>query len=257
MNDDIVDEAREDSDILKHVSDACARVAPTWPLDQFIAVNPWWNLVQQPFASAMSSLRRSGDIRTHMPREILRELHRSGALQDAHLRAVCVGDASAPGVDTLKAAINGAPPVGNRLPLVTDIADAARDLGHAMAWRDYVTHHISQQCAAWFDNAQAAWHAPHAANLYAHWRQYMLVDRSPRLLMGHRSCADRARALPADALASIAMATRALNVPAGLRAEYYSALLLSINLIVILYAAYYLYFPEWREAVASWVSHKG
>ena len=31
---------------------ACARIAPTWPLDRFIAVNPYWGQLERPIAAA-------------------------------------------------------------------------------------------------------------------------------------------------------------------------------------------------------------
>ena len=37
---------------------ACARIAPTWPLDQFIAVNPYWGWVGKPFGDAAAELAR-------------------------------------------------------------------------------------------------------------------------------------------------------------------------------------------------------
>ena len=30
------------------IDEACGLIAPTWPLDQFIAVNPWWQMTKEP-----------------------------------------------------------------------------------------------------------------------------------------------------------------------------------------------------------------
>ena len=35
---------------------ACARVAPTWPLDQFIAVNPYWGWRELPAAEVAAQI---------------------------------------------------------------------------------------------------------------------------------------------------------------------------------------------------------
>ena len=37
---------------------ACARIAPTWPLDRFIAVNPYWGFTHQPIEQAAANLSR-------------------------------------------------------------------------------------------------------------------------------------------------------------------------------------------------------
>ena len=47
------------SEALQHSADtACARLAPTWPLDQFIAVNPYWGWLDKPFDEAAAELAR-------------------------------------------------------------------------------------------------------------------------------------------------------------------------------------------------------
>ena len=38
------------------IDQACARIAPTWPLDRFIAVNPYWGHLDQPIAAAAAEL---------------------------------------------------------------------------------------------------------------------------------------------------------------------------------------------------------
>ncbi|MBS2034541.1 DUF2309 domain-containing protein [bacterium] len=40
------------------VQTACSRIAPTWPLDRFIAVNPFWGFTHLPFQQASSLLQR-------------------------------------------------------------------------------------------------------------------------------------------------------------------------------------------------------
>ena len=52
----------------QHIAAACARVAPTWPLDQFIAVNPYWGWVGQPIEVAASTLGALAGTRLTMPR---------------------------------------------------------------------------------------------------------------------------------------------------------------------------------------------
>ena len=35
---------------------ACSRIAPSWPLDRFIAVNPFWSRTDQPLARVAGEL---------------------------------------------------------------------------------------------------------------------------------------------------------------------------------------------------------
>ena len=48
--------ARVDATLLDDIAGACARIAPTWPLDRFIAVNPYWGWRATPIADAAARL---------------------------------------------------------------------------------------------------------------------------------------------------------------------------------------------------------
>jgi hypothetical protein len=39
---------------------ACGRIAPLWPLDHFVAVNPLFGFADQPFPATCATLRRVG-----------------------------------------------------------------------------------------------------------------------------------------------------------------------------------------------------
>ena len=54
--------------LTQDIDRACARIAPTWPLDQFIAVNPYWGWVDQPMPQAAAALEALGGIAPDLPR---------------------------------------------------------------------------------------------------------------------------------------------------------------------------------------------
>ena len=130
-------------------------------------------------------------------------------------------------VEALVAGVEAEPALPCRLPLATDIVDARRDLGHAMAWRDYTTHHISQSCAAFFDHGQAAWGPDHSGGLYPSWLRQSAHDLSPAMLMGYPGFSARLARLPQEPQALIAAAMQALQVPAAAHEAYFTALLMS------------------------------
>ena len=45
------------------------RIAPTWPLDQLIAVNPWWELRDEPLPAVAARLSVLGQVECLMPRD--------------------------------------------------------------------------------------------------------------------------------------------------------------------------------------------
>ena len=54
--------------LAQDIDRACACIAPTWPLDQFIAVNPYWGWVDKPMPQAAAALEALGGTRLTMPR---------------------------------------------------------------------------------------------------------------------------------------------------------------------------------------------
>lgn len=208
---------------------ACARIAPTWPLDRFIAVNPYWGHLERPVAAAAAQLAAVSGSPMLMSRDGFRQQWQAGHVGRQHLQAAITTAGSAETVDTLVASLETRPALPARLPLATDLVDAHRDLGHAMAWRDYITHHISQCCAGFFDQGQAAWGPDRNGGLYPSWLRQSAHDLGPGMLMGYRGFSARLAHLPDEPQALIAAAMQALQVPAAAHEAYFTALLMSIN----------------------------
>ena len=211
------------------INAACARIAPTWPLDRFIAVNPYWGQLERPIAAAAAQLAGLSGSPMLMPRSWMRSQWQVGRVGSQHLQAAITAAGARVTPDELIAGLDSEPLLPARVPLATDIVDAARDLGHAMAWRDYITHHISQTCGAYFDQGQASWGPDHNGGLYPSWLRQSAHDFSPAMLMGYSGFTQRLAALPSEPTALIAAALRALRVPVEAHEAYFTALLMSIN----------------------------
>jgi uncharacterized protein YbcC (UPF0753/DUF2309 family) len=211
------------------IDTACASIAPAWPLDRFIAVNPYWGHMAQPIEHTAARLAVLAGSPMLMPRAWFRDHWRAGRITRQHVQAAIDAAGSRRSVAELVAALDHEAALPPRLPLATDGVDATRDLGHAMAWRDYVTQHISQCCASYFDQGQAAYGPDRNGGLYPCWLRQSAHDHAPALLMGYRSFAARLRALPAQPLDLIHAALQALRIPDEAQADYLSALLISIN----------------------------
>ena len=211
---------------------ACDRIAPTWPLDQFIAVNPYWGWVKRPIGDAAAQLGGLAGTALTMPRSWFRSLRQAGRLQQRHLDEVARrhGGRVSPRelADALDGALDGASTAPHRLPLITDRCDAATP-GEPMPWSELVTHQISQHCAAFFDDDQARWRLDRRAGLYGTWKQQLASDRGVPWPGGRRAAVTRLAALPNEPLAAIAQALAGLGIPAAGQASYLTALLLSIN----------------------------
>jgi uncharacterized protein YbcC (UPF0753/DUF2309 family) len=192
---------------------ACAAIAPTWPLDRFIAVNPHWGRVDQRFESVDEALARLSGSTLWMPLAWYREAWRGGRIAPEHLRrAIAEAGPAAPDERAAIAALDAPAPRPDRLPLLSDVLDAGIDRSRAPAWADAITHEVSQFCASRFDRDQADWRPGAGAGLYREWRSAIGTDRGLAALMRAPWLASRAAALPDEPRAAIAVAIDRLEV---------------------------------------------
>lgn len=219
----------DDAALKDAVEHACARIAPTWPLDRFIAVNPFWGRTEKPFAHVAGDLAALSGATLLMPRKWYAEEWRAGRLRSVHLHEAIAESGADVTEDELIALFWVGEPVPSRRPLVVDVLEALRHREHEATWRAFVMQRISRFCASYFDDGQAQINAMRKGGFYASWRQQARTDQGPHLFMelaGYRSMVAQ---LPATADEMIARGCSDLDVPIEQRERYLSALLLDVN----------------------------
>lgn len=224
-----------------HIATAAARVAPTWPLDEFIAVNPYWGWVGRPIAEAAAALGTLGGTRLTMPREWFREQWAAGRIQRRHLHAAAAHEIAALAppdardaqvqmlATELEAALQGRSAPLSRLPLVTDLRDRGAPPRPGLSWAELVTHQVSQHCAAFFDRHQASWTMDRSQSLFDSWRQQLAADHGLPWRQGRAALRRRVAVLPSTPVALIATALDAMAVPEDGHEAYLSAVLMAIG----------------------------
>ncbi|HEX7662913.1 MAG TPA: putative inorganic carbon transporter subunit DabA, partial [Polyangiaceae bacterium] len=70
---------------LEDAEKACEHIAPTWPLDRFIAVNPFWPRVGKKLREVAGDLSALSGARLLMPRKWYAEEWRAGRIRSEHL----------------------------------------------------------------------------------------------------------------------------------------------------------------------------
>jgi uncharacterized protein YbcC (UPF0753/DUF2309 family) len=231
-----VSTAPEDLAFAQRVEAACAQacgaIAPVWPLDRAIAVNPHWQRVGRPVREVAARMALLGGIRVFPPRSLVREAWREGRIHALDLTEAitAVPEAHAAGwtpsrcLDALSAPVDL--PV---LPLLIDVLDDDPQRPTRLSWRDAITHQVSQTCAAWFDGHQADWTPPHQDGLYAFWRDTLHHDHGIGLLMGLPRLHEALRALPRTREAAERWVLQRLGLPEAVWADYLEAVLLTVQ----------------------------
>ncbi len=208
---------------------ACTRIAPTWPLDRFIAVNPFWGRIDKRLPLAAAELAALSGARLLMPREWYAEEWRAGRLRSEHLREAIAESTSELTEDDLIALFWTGDPIPSRRPLVVDVLEALRRRDSELTWRDFVMEGISRFCGSYFGEGQAQISGVREGGFYASWRKQAHTDRKPHFFMELGAYRSTVAALPSTADEMLVRGTEDLAVPEAERERYFSALLLDVN----------------------------
>lgn len=211
---------------------ACAAIAPAWPLDRAIAVNPHWNRIGLPLRRVAARMAALAGIRVLPERERQRTYWNEGRIARADLETALAQTpaARAAGLTAQRcvAALDVRPDL-RQLPLLIDLLDSDPRRDERLSWRQAVTHQVGQVCAAYFDGHQADWQPARGGGLYAFWRDTLRHDHGIGTLMGlprlHRALA----ALPATRQEAERWVLRRLALAPSAWADYLEAVLLTVN----------------------------
>lgn len=211
---------------------ACQAIAPAWPLDRAIAVNPHWSRVSMPIRHVAARMAVLGGIQVFPPRERQWAAWDDGRItsQDLAEAIAAIPKAREQGwiADTALAALRTTAP-SQQLPLLIDVLDNAPDRHTRLAWRQAVTHQVSQTCAAYFDGCQADWQPQRQEGLYGFWRDTLQHDHGIGLLMGLPDLGRRLGVLPATRADAERWAIGRLGLADAVWADYLEAVLLTVN----------------------------
>jgi uncharacterized protein len=208
------------------IAAACARIAPAWPLDRLIAVNPLWSHIGAPLPEVAARLQALWGSTLLMPRAWYRERYRQGLLRDEHLLAALAEHGPGLSLDALRGLLEQDEPALAVRARVVDVVDAGRDLVRELSWRSTVTHLVSQCCAAYYDDGQAQAAPDRDGGLLMTWRRLARRDRTPALLMDFDDFGALVDALPTTAHGLIGEGLAALGIAPDDAVDYLHGLLL-------------------------------
>jgi uncharacterized protein YbcC (UPF0753/DUF2309 family) len=216
----------ENKKLNRNIDNACARIAPLWPLKHFVAVNPFFGMGDQTFQGASDSLARILGHGIYMPREYYREQLAAGRISREDIQQAIrrVGSKlDVVSVERILAAPAPQPKMG--MAPVSEVLERVE----GGLWSSFVTERISLHCAAYFDLGQAMIPMPWKdLSLYESWRKAAAIDMSPAM-MGLGDFRHAVSKLPEEPREAIAWAVKKLGVPDDAVERYLHASLLSIG----------------------------
>lgn len=211
---------------------ACHAIAPAWPLDSAIAVNPHWSRIGMPLRKVAARMAVLGGIQVFPPRDRQMLAWGEGRIDSADLTQALrqLPEAQAAGltIEHCTRALQTCAP-HKPLPLLIDVLDNDPHRHKRLAWRQAITHQVSQTCAAYFDEHQASWQPERDQGLYAFWRDTLKHDHGIGLLMGLPKIGHAADALPENPQEAERWVIERLGLPETVWADYLESLLLTVN----------------------------
>lgn len=222
------------SDIVERVQQ---KIAPVWPLKDYVAVNPYAGYAQQEFLSARATLRNVSDLETLMPVAYYQEQFAAGSLCRADIAAavdelVADGVAGAERIDVNQVVAllrQQEPPDPTADTLFTTSPNLDRGLRSYAEFVDHYTgshwsrlilQEISKHCASHYDQGQASWSSPwRDLPLYPAWRAAVQHDHNFAVL-GVAGLRKIAAGLPHDPFDAITVLLQQLAVPPHLRQDF-------------------------------------
>lgn len=211
---------------------ACQTIAPAWPLDRAIAVNPHWSRIGRSVRQVAARMAVLGGIRVFPSRSYLQQAWEEGRITRpdlAHaLSSLPAAQAAALTERQCVDALHTAPGVP-ALPLLIDVLDDDPERHARLSWRKAITHQVSQTCAAYFDEHQADWQPERDQGLYAFWRETLIHDHGIGVLMGLPDLERSFSALPATREDAERWVLQRLGLPEPVWPDYLEAILLTVN----------------------------
>ena len=212
------------------VTHACQHIAPIWPLDKSIAVNPWWTMRDEPMPVVAAKLQRLGNVKMLMDKAYYLSLW-SSQITAANLAKAATTLGVNADQNSLLAYLSSNEKNVSWQHL-GDLLDQQICHSHKMPWRDEVVHQISQFTALYFQYPERMQHSDDAQNgFYKMWLEVVRQDKGIEILTAESGLHEQFIALPntITALFNEARKTFGSDVDEMGFTQYCHALLLDIN----------------------------
>ena len=208
---------------------ACKKIAPLWPLENFVAVNPYLGLADRKFENAAQSLASLGGIQMTLPTEYYKGKITEGVIAHEDLATALSRSSDYRNIDVedfLKGLNNDSS--DEEFKTVSTLIDVATQWSQK-DWNRFATSRISVWAASYFDHGQATWVAAARGNeLFPAWKVEAETDRTPEIagLKGFRKFV---KALPDHPVDAANAALELLEIPEDALPHYLHRLLLKFG----------------------------
>jgi uncharacterized protein YbcC (UPF0753/DUF2309 family) len=207
---------------------ACKKIAPVWPLENFVAVNPYLGFTDKKFENVAQELAAVGGIQMTLPSSFYLQKLKEGKIKDQDIAQILRSRSSNTDVIQFIKSIEKNLDSAETIKTIASVADIATQVTNK-DWNRFVIARISQWAASYFDNGQAVWStADQHEDLFMAWKTEAQLDRTPELtgLKGFRKLV---KALPDNPLEATQTALDKLGIQPDQASLYLHRILLRLG----------------------------
>lgn len=173
--------AAERSALLEDIERASTRIAPLWPLQHFVAVNPYLGFLDHPFHEGLARVEQLLGARGAMSLADYQQALAAKQFESADLDTARKELARRARAISSHAEHGGFEAAGSiREASATESGSVAQIVDHLLGttFESAISDHLASWCAGRFDTGQAAWPAPDASvPAFAAWKRHAWRDR--------------------------------------------------------------------------------
>ena len=207
---------------------ACKKIAPVWPLENFVAVNPYLGHTDKKFDNVAHDLAAAGGIQMTLPVDFYLQKFKEGIIKPEILELAINKRNLNVHVNDFIASLESNLDEIENTKSIASVADIATEVT-GKDWNRFVTTRVSTWAASYFDNGQAIWTAADQnLGVFASWKLEAKIDRTTELtgLKGFRKLV---KELPDNPIEAIDFALKKLIIPEAGRSLYLHRVLLGLG----------------------------
>lgn len=162
------------------LKNVCGKIAPVWPLEDYVAINPYSGFASQSLTQTHQAFRQFSEGTLLMPLHYYAAEHRSQKVSSKHiteaieqLQATAGDSCVLPALPDILFALN------HSLRKGCDMVEfGTQNESPEGRWGTAIIEEISRHCSAHYDQGQSVWQSPFKGlSLYAAWKETMRRDR--------------------------------------------------------------------------------
>ena len=219
----------ESTALIETARKACKKIAPVWPLENFVAVNPYLGFSNQKFETTAQQLASVGGIQMTLPASFYQNKWLEGKIIREDIEAALAKKSSITNnADAFLSGLSKTNDVNQNFPAINTLIDVAAQVTKKN-WNRFVINSVSAWAASYFDNGQASWVAANKeAGIFMAWKGEAEVDRTPEI-SGLKNFRKAVKDLPEDPFQALQAALQILGLSHENLDYYFHRLLIRVG----------------------------